>query len=814
MSDTDILRKENAKMRVREKTCHRLLGVLLAVSLSLAGCGSPGETSGGAPGLGEVSAESPARPLPQIIDWSTFQMAEPQSAGLGTSWYLTENHDDWLTPVKAEYGKYGYRTTSTGTIDGMIYTNWLYRSEDEKQERFCDENLMDGFDAQTGQILHMELALADSGLPRDASLLNMDMASDKEAVFLTYTSGEPGQPTPQSALLFYHLEEGVQKTLDLLPILASVGLGNEPDSERDYSYRYHVNLCDREGRCYLIWNRSLLVIDSDGQLLCHMETAGESYPRLLCKTPEGLPLFMLPDKKNNVNEYYIYDQKAGQLRSLGQSKYFDIVSGCMDVSGNIYYFNENGSIVRWDILSGELEKIFDCKGNSICENSYSAKVMLIRENGDLALMNPGIARQNIYVLSPAPPAETRTLTLVTDRQGVSILPTAAALFSAKKPGTKIEISNFTPSDGNDREAYTTNLLNRIVAGDAPDMFVVSAQTMRTLYEKGALADLSDIFPAEAREQVFDCIWEAGTIDGKLTGLTTDQVTSSIFIPNRTYAQDTWQLKDVLELADRASASGDAFKGLSPLTEYDSSPLYWYALLAIESSLVDRQSGTCHFDSGDFRRLLEYCKNTLPVEHITMTADELSAGARSIEDGEYLAYAYANYFGFSEFSLMMSSFPQDYHWVGVPTDRESGNLLYARNFLVVNKDTENMDLIREFLPTIYGEDLMRLYPERCLRRDILRNCVEDAYPGELHPQARFYMSNGIIRCLECKPDGTSYVEEYIAFMDSCILMPPEDEAIADIVMEEAEPYFAGNKDLDTVIEIIQNRVQLYLDENGS
>ena len=201
-------------MRVREKTCHRLLGVLLAVSLSLAGCGSPGETSGGAPGLGEVSAESPARPLPQIIDWSTFQIVEPQSAGLGTSWYLTENHDDWLTPVKAEYGKYGYRSTSTGTIDGMIYTNWLYRSEDEKQERFCDEDLMDGFDAQTGQTLHMELALADSGLPRDASLLNMDMASDKEAVFLTYTSGEPGQPTPQSALLFYHLEEGVQKTLD------------------------------------------------------------------------------------------------------------------------------------------------------------------------------------------------------------------------------------------------------------------------------------------------------------------------------------------------------------------------------------------------------------------------------------------------------------------------------------------------------------------------------------------------------------------------------------------------------------------------
>ena len=150
----------------------------------------------------------------------------------------------------------------------------------------------------------------------------------------------------------------------------------------------------------------------------------------------------------------------------------------------------------------------------------------------------------------------------------------------------------------------------------------------------------------------------------------------------------------------------------------------------------------------------------------------------------------------------------------PTDDESGNLLYALDFLLVSKDTENMDLIREFLPTLYGEELMRLYPERCLRRDILRECVSDAYPDEPNPYARFNMGNGIEQCLECKPDGTSYVEEYIEFLDSCILMPSSDETIADIVREETEPYFTGDKNLDTVIENIQRRVQLYLNENGS
>ncbi len=782
----------------RKKTCFLCLTMIIL----LAGCGSPGEVSGGASGTESSAGDSP-RPLPHPIDWSTCQIAEPQRAEDGTSWYLTEYHDDWLTPVEAEYEQ-SYSAITTGTIDGMIYNSFLYRSNGE---RAADH--MYGFDTRTGQSIHMELDLADCGLPENTALYGMDMADSRQAVFLSYIPGGAGQPIPHSALLYYHMEEGVQKTLDLLPLLASAGIEHEPD---DYlAYSRHSILCDRDGRCYLIWNQALLVIGENGELLCNMEGTG-TLPPLCIKTPEGLPLFVFQDADNRISDYYIYDQNAGQLRSLGQSKYFNMISGCMDVSGNVYYFNGNGAIVQWNILSGEQKKIYNCKDNHICENTYSNKIMLIRENGDLALMDPAVEKHNIYVLSPAPPAETRTLTLVSACPGDSIIPTAAALFSTKSPGVNVEISTFESSNSDDLDAYTTNLVNRIVAGDAPDMFVVSAETMYTLYEKGALADLTDIFPADAREQVFDCIWEAGTIDGKLTGLTTDQITFSILVSDRIYSQDTWQLKDVLELADRAS--GDTFKGIMPLSEYDPSLLSWLALYAIPSSLVDRESGTCHFDSEDFRRLLQYCKDTLPVEHIPNLVNKISDDVRSIEAGEYLAYAYSNYGGFAEFSRLMSLLPQDYHWVGVPTDDESGNLLYALDFLLVSKDTENMDLIREFLPTLYGEELMRLYPERCLRRDILRECVSDAYPDEPNPYARFNMGNGIERCLECKPDGTSYVEEYIEFLDSCILMPSSDETIADIVREETEPYFAGDKNLDTVIENIQRRVQLYLNENGS
>ena len=37
-------------------------------------------------------------------------------------------------------------------------------------------------------------------------------------------------------------------------------------------------------------------------------------------------------------------------------------------------------------------------------------------------------------------------------------------------------------------------------------------------------------------------------------------------------------------------------------------------------------------------------------------------------------------------------------------------------------------------------------------------------------------------------------------------------LVNIIVEEAGAYFSGDKELDQVVKIIENRVQLYLDEH--
>lgn len=49
--------------------------------------------------------------------------------------------------------------------------------------------------------------------------------------------------------------------------------------------------------------------------------------------------------------------------------------------------------------------------------------------------------------------------------------------------------------------------------------------------------------------------------------------------------------------------------------------------------------------------------------------------------------------------------------------------------------------------------------------------------------------------------------------SCSSLSNEDTDISIILIEEMPPYFLGQKDLDAVISIVQDRVQKVLDERG-
>ena len=56
-----------------------------------------------------------------------------------------------------------------------------------------------------------------------------------------------------------------------------------------------------------------------------------------------------------------------------------------------------------------------------------------------------------------------------------------------------------------------------------------------------------------------------------------------------------------------------------------------------------------------------------------------------------------------------------------------------------------------------------------------------------------------------------IDNLESIISSCSVMYTEDQAVNIILIEEMPAYFLGQKDLDSVIKIIQDRVQKVLDE---
>ena len=52
---------------------------------------------------------------------------------------------------------------------------------------------------------------------------------------------------------------------------------------------------------------------------------------------------------------------------------------------------------------------------------------------------------------------------------------------------------------------------------------------------------------------------------------------------------------------------------------------------------------------------------------------------------------------------------------------------------------------------------------------------------------------------------------LSLIDGASAMPDIDQKAAEMIMEEVQVYFAGDKSLDETVKIIQNRVGIYLAE---
>lgn len=285
------------------------------------------------------------------------------------------------------------------------------------------------------------------------------------------------------------------------------------------------------------------------------------------------------------------------------------------------------------------------------------------------------------------------------------------------------------------------------------------------------------------------------------------------------------LEELLASAER-HPEARAFDGMSR------DELMQYLMMFNEDIFIDWGTGTCHFDSDTFQAVLQYVKQypdapksqVSPENQVFSESDmeEASLPAK-IRNGEVL-YAVADLDTLRAFQEYEGMFGESAACIGFPTpDGEGGHILFTSDAYAIVSGSQHKEGAWKFIEGFLAQDKGEAYYGNFLNTSFptLKKTFNDKVEKAIAADSQYGSDKFPERIYS---DGTTFQFRALTWEDVNVMLKlvPEAEPYFDaegdeiirIIEEEAAGYYSGQKGIQDVVEVIQNRVQLYVNENRS
>ena len=380
--------------------------------------------------------------------------------------------------------------------------------------------------------------------------------------------------------------------------------------------------------------------------------------------------------------------------------------------------------------------------------------------------------------------------------------------------------------GSDVMDAITKLNTEIMAGNVPDIIDLTDLPYSQLAAKGLLEDLYpyiDADPELDRDDFFPNVLSAYELDGGLYaavpgfGIITAAGASSVVGDKPGWTYD-----------DYYSALSTMPEGCIGLDYSFTKETMLSIGVAIDmDTYMSWSTGECNFDSDAFKQLLEFCDqfpSNADMENYE-TSEEDTAAYRIPRGLQMLMQA--SVVTLNDYSSD-SLFGTDVTYIGFPNSTgEPGSVLTGVDSLAMSSTCADKDAAWQFLRTFLTKDYqLDLY---CLPTNIaaFNELMDEAkvIEYEKDDNGNYKLdANGerIRRVIGRMYDGTNYTDIYIGITEERAAAIEElattttkllnyDRSILDIVTEQAQAYFAGQKSADEVAKLVQSKANIYVNE---
>ena len=220
-------------------------------------------------------------------------------------------------------------------------------------------------------------------------------------------------------------------------------------------------------------------------------------------------------------------------------------------------------------------------------------------------------------------------------------------------------------------------------------------------------------------------------------------------------------------------------------------LFWLSIPFYLSKYDDRETGTCSFETQEFYDFLLWCK--------TWGGD---GSPRNTDEKAILHYQQLSYVdqvcGMSLMAKEYLDYPDSYTYAGIPNEDTCGTMMSVTLSLGVSGSCRNETGAAEFLTFCRGYEL------RGLPADMVRLQAEIDAQRATGQEDEMDVRNVI------SPEDA---EKFYALLEEKPTLRNQDDALVDILCEEAAPYFAGDVDEKTAAKTMQARTKLLLLEQA-
>lgn len=664
---------------------------------------------------------------------------------------------------------------------------------------------------------------------------------------------DEGNSESSNTLYTYDSTGNLVSSLDLSKVVTQ--------EDNDNNRYFNSYIVDSQGNIYISLSTCIRVCDKSGNVLFTTPEANGDNEWLngLIFTNNGVPA---------VYKYSYSDTGSSaklveiDLNAKGYGKEYELGSSINTIyngSGDYlcYSSSDTGIVgVRADNL--QTESVLNLLNLGIDNSNINS--MAVNDDGSFVTVGydySGMtARSTLSLITPIDSSEVKekkVLTLGCFYIDWNIRSQIAEFNKTNEDYTIYATSYSESNDTSDYTAALTKFNNEILAGNVPDILLISSGMPYNSYaSKGLFADLYEFMDKDDvynRDAFMPNVLKAMEKDGKLY-----EITPSFTV--QTYAAKKSLVGDATSLTmDQANQILATMPEGATLTS-DSQTMTASNFLSTAitfSNFVDYTNATCNFDSPEFKAILETAKKyPAEIDYDALYNDnpnywmEQETACR-----ENRALLYSVYF--NDFSIYTNTrdayFGEDISFVGFPgsgASNATGSVISTGSEIAVSSKSKYKDGAWEFIKLVldnavgeqdsgnYGvaitsdasvaeaaDEAVKRITSQYYGLPVVKSQLQALGQQATIPQTytdtdgtvqqvdnTYYVGNTEVKVNLITQDEVNMLIDYFSTVDT---IARYDESLTDIINEEANAYFKGTKSVDEAASLIQSRASIYLSE---